>query len=592
MRLTKLLVLLALMGGSAAEAATLNASSCNLNAVSSVVTSAVDGDTVVIPAGTCSWSGPLSISEKSITLKGQGPGATVIVSTAADPLLLSWATKPSGVSRVSDLTFDSGTPGANGAMSMIVIAGNTPNFVMQNVRLIQRRHRAITFHGYVRGVMSRIVIDTYTFSTPIHMSHESWGGVGEHGDNSWAQDSTMGTAQAIYIEDSTITCHIGSYCPATDGDAAPRFVFRFNRLTNAQSLHHGLDTPGRPRGTRQWEYYNNVLVNNAMQGVSMISARSGTGMVFDNQMTVSGNGASHAVFDFQVQRANQNPVVNGFFFPWNDCRVRQIVQITCSGGVATATTPSVGSGETSHGVSEGSWVQISGSSVAAYNGNKAVLSPSTYAGRASNTFTFAASCGGTASNGGITLRSPWDGNLDATGAACMDQIGRGKGTLLSGFDAPGRFNAGVLSTAQANQQSEPVYIWNNILNGALSPGMMLYTDPAVVAANRDYYNQDDTSCAPGGASCTAGVGRGTLGQRPASCTPGVGYWATDQGEWNSTNGGTPDGRLYKCVSPNSWSPYYMPFTYPHPLTVGVTSPDSSGSAPQSPQNLRILSGTL
>jgi hypothetical protein len=93
MRLTKLFVLLALAGGGAAEAATLNASSCNLSAVSLVVTSAVDGDTVVIPAGTCSWSGPLSISNKSITLKGQGIGATVIVSThATDPLLLSWAT--------------------------------------------------------------------------------------------------------------------------------------------------------------------------------------------------------------------------------------------------------------------------------------------------------------------------------------------------------------------------------------------------------------------------------------------------------------------------------------------------------------------
>ena len=102
----------------------------------------------------------------------------------------------------------------------------------------------------------------------------------------------MGTAQALYVEDSTITCYIGSYCPATDGDAGPRYVFRFNKLTNAQSFHHGLDTPGRPRGARQWEYYNNVIVNNAMQGVNPIGARSGTGMVFDNQLTVSGNGSS------------------------------------------------------------------------------------------------------------------------------------------------------------------------------------------------------------------------------------------------------------------------------------------------------------
>ena len=38
----------------------------------------------------------------------------------------------------------------------------------------------------------------------------------------------------------------------------------------------------------------------------------------------------------------------------------------------------------------------------------------------------------------------------------------------------------------------------------------------------------------------------TLANRPAICTPGVGYWATDQGNWNqSGNGG--QGQLFVCV---------------------------------------------
>jgi hypothetical protein len=193
----------------------------------------------------------------------------------------------------------------------------------------------------------------------------------------------------------------------------------------------------------------------------------------------------------------------------------------------------------------------------------------------------------------MTLASPFDGNTNASGYPCMDQIGRGKGAMISGYDALGRFNLGVLSTTKANQQSEPLYIWNNTRNGALSAGEAVYTDPGAVAPNRDYYNQDNTNCAPGGGSCAAGVGRGTLAQRPASCSPGVGYWATDQGEWNSTNGATPDGRLYKCVSANNWAPYYMPYAYPHPLVSGAPAPapdSGSGSAPQPPQNLRILTG--
>ena len=142
MRLVKSVVLMALVCGGAAEAATLTASSCNLSDVKAVISSAMDGDTVVIPAGTCSWSGPLAISNKSITIKGQGTGATVIVSThATDPLLLSWATKASGLSKVSDMTFDSGGPAVAGYMSMIEVGGNTPSFVMQNVRLISRRQQ-------------------------------------------------------------------------------------------------------------------------------------------------------------------------------------------------------------------------------------------------------------------------------------------------------------------------------------------------------------------------------------------------------------------------------------------------------------------
>ena len=74
-----------------------------------------------------------------------------------------------------------------------------------------------------------------------------------------------------------------------------------------------------------------------------------------------------------------------------------------------------------------------------------------------------------------------------------------------------------------------------------------------------------------------GVGRGPLSSRPSSCTPGVAYWATDQGEWDSGHSG-PDGQLYKCVSNNTWSLYYTPYVYPHPLVSGGRRRCHAGAA--------------
>jgi len=52
---------------------------------------------------------------------------------------------------------------------------------------------------------------------------------------------------------------------------------------------------------------------------------------------------------------------------------------------------------------------------------------------------------------------------------------------------------------------------------------------------------------------TAGIGQGLLKARPNTCAPSVGYWATD------TN------TLYTCTAPNTWTNFYTPYIYPHPL---------------------------
>jgi chitodextrinase len=168
--------------------------------------------------------------------------------------------------------------------------------------------------------------------------------------------------------------------------------------------------------------------------------------------------------------------------------------------------------------------------------------------------------------------SNWDGNEEdkdglANGYPCRDQIGRGP-------DNPQWDHDDRVWTY--TQPLVPAYAWGNRSNNALVPFQVINSSEHHIQENRDFYNQTTTF------DGTSGVGVGTLANRPSTCTPGVAYWATDQGEWNSKNPGA-DGQLYKCTSTNTWTLYYTPYTYPHPLTLldknDTTPPTRSNASP-------------
>jgi hypothetical protein len=128
----------------------------------------------------------------------------------------------------------------------------------------------------------------------------------------------------------------------------------------------------------------------------------------------------------------------------------------------------------------------------------------------------------------------------------------------------------------------PIYVWGNRW-GDLNTHVILEcndqgeSNPNTcanhVVANRDYYNavslsQQTSPASP--FSGSTGMGFGTLANRPTTCTTnsteaggGVGYFATDQGT---------QGTLYRCSATNTWTAHYQPYTYPHPLVSGDSTP--------------------
>ena len=172
-------------------------------------------------------------------------------------------------------------------------------------------------------------------------------------------------------------------------------------------------------------------------------------------------------------------------------------------------------------------------------------------------------------SGACNGTSLWDGNVgsgDAAGWPCRDQIGRGQDT---GSDSS------VIGKATS---SEPAYFWGNYNATKSSFVPVTVSSDAYsqyhIVANRDYYDRNASF------DGTSGVGCGTLASRPATCTTGVGYWATDQSCSDLTgmvgaNPVTPiSGTLHKCTETDTWTAYYTPYTYPHPLR-DVTAPDST-----------------
>ena len=117
MRSAKFIRVLAVCGiaavgvGASAEGATIQAGGCSQSQVVSAINSAKDGDTVVVPAGNCTWTSTVTIDGKSITLQGAGIDSTVITDGidsggGAKPVLLSWITRNTGLSRLTGFTFN------------------------------------------------------------------------------------------------------------------------------------------------------------------------------------------------------------------------------------------------------------------------------------------------------------------------------------------------------------------------------------------------------------------------------------------------------------------------------------------------------
>lgn len=105
------------------------------------------------------------------------------------------------------------------------------------------------------------------------------------------------------------------------------------------------------------------------------------------------------------------------------------------------------------------------------------------------------------------------------------------------------------------------YNFNNTKNGQMQ-NMKLSSARCGVAENQHFWNYNS---AFDGAT---GIGRGTTAPT-GNCSVGVAFWVASTPTPTVDPNVIQNGTLFKCLAPNVWTPYYQPYTYPHPLRSGT-----------------------
>lgn len=563
------------------EAGVITAISPSLTDITRAISSAVDGDLVVVPAGTATWTSTLNIT-KGITLQG----ATTITGTTSNPtvtdatiiqdnvvrsgdsqMIIRATLTPGQSFRLTGFTFKPGTLTTGANNGGVHLEGTCPSTRIDHCHFdrLYDNPLIMTPNGQIYGVIDHCVFDERHNYLTTQLTHSGLGGH-DWGDGSWAESPYFGSEKFLFLEDNTFRNADGGIVNGLDCYGGARYVFRYNYLVDIPFGGHGTESTSRWRGVRVLEAYNNTCVWNLVTPKGQL--RSGTLIEYNNLWTGS-KSPDHAMtlscyreywpFKSWGGAFGNNPLdVNdtegdGTNVPGHSPHLYASGTHTGGNGSATLTVANAG-------WVPGHWVgySVTNTTQIIPTGTGAGFNPGSYImANTSDTITFALD----GSFGPIMTFNTGDGFAIYKLLIALDQPGRGKDNLLTGGTDPVT-NGGVWP----QQALEPCYAWGNTYNN--SRQLDSFSPYPTIQVNRDFYNQ---AAAVGGAQ-TVGVGTGTLANRPATCTKGVGYWATDE------------SKLYVASATNTWSLYYTPYTYPHPLVSGVPVP------PAAPKNLKVVAG--
>ena len=265
---------------------------CTQASIEAAITASQDGDTVAIGNGSCTFTSQVTVT-KAITIMGNStPSITNTLLTNSGGIFVFEMDQNTASKkwRINGSTFKGDAGVQITGSSKYSSAGG---WRIDNCRFDNMTNCGIEVNGPTFGV-----IDHCTFYSSAGGNFTGvyiFGGpsVSDAGNTSWATGLTIGTADAVFIEDCTFT-RVGSIGPKGyfDGRNGARVVFRYNTVTEWFSYVHDAQT-GQTRGWMQTEMYNNTFQPDPTNGYSRaIWIKGGTGIIYDNTFYETGGGFS------------------------------------------------------------------------------------------------------------------------------------------------------------------------------------------------------------------------------------------------------------------------------------------------------------
>ncbi|MBI4684779.1 MAG: hypothetical protein HY755_06230 [Nitrospirae bacterium] len=286
--------------------------SCEAADVQTAINIASDGDTVFIPAGSCTWDTQVTVpNTKGIILMGAGVSKTTIIHGTGSTASLKITGAEGKPFVVTGFTYDANyTAPSTGIFNVV---GDCKNFRIHHMTMKNNTGggRFLHISGYTYGVIDHVTFDND------YMGIGVYSGDATGADAAWERPLTLGTANAVYIEDCTFTQTGATGYFSNDGYHGARVVFRYNTVINEGLSFHGYDTGAR--SIHSWEIYNNTFtVTSGLSRGRAINIRGGTGVIFNN--TITGNYTNAIIFDYYRSCTNPDHVDCGGSTTWGQCQ--------------------------------------------------------------------------------------------------------------------------------------------------------------------------------------------------------------------------------------------------------------------------------